>query len=262
MKTMMKVAGAFMIFCILLVGGYILMMQLQYYRIEDYLPLQTTNNPQTKLSLNETYTIMTYNLGFGAYSDDYTFFMDTGEMLDGTKTSGSHGKGLSQEAVLANIDGSLQLIQEQNCDFYFLQEVDEKATRSYGINQRSRIEETMLGYGSVFANNFHSAYLFYPFHDPHGSVEAGLLTLSRYAIDTTLRRQFPVDHSFFIKFTDLDRCFSISRLKTETAQELVLIHLHLSAYDEGGKIRSQQLALLNEVLLEEKEKNNYAIVGG
>ena len=36
----------------------------------------------------------------------------------------------------------------------------------------------------------------------------------------------------------------------------------MSAYDEGGKIRAQQLELLNAVMEEEYQAGNYVIVGG
>ena len=42
---------------------------------------------------------------------------------------------------------------------------------------------------------------------------------------------------FITKFTDLDRCFLISRLGLDNGKELVLINVHLSAYDQGGTIR-------------------------
>ena len=41
-----------------------------------------------------------------------------------------------------------------------------------------------------------------------------------------------------------------------------MINVHLSAYDDGGIYRKQQIALLNEILSLEKEKGNYVIVGG
>ena len=68
--------------------------------------------------------------------------------------------------------------------------------------------------------------------------------------------------SFPNKFFDLDRCFLITRYKVDGDRELVLINVHLSAYDEGGVYRKKQLDLLNQVLHEEKEKGNYVIVGG
>lgn len=243
-------------------AAYVIYMQIQYYRIDDFTEIDTKNPKQELLKEETSYRIMTYNIGFGAYSADYSFFMDTGEWKDGTKTVGEHARAFSKEDELANTAGSLGLLKEQGTDFIFVQEVDEKATRSYQVNQKEILEEGLAEYGSVFANNFHSAYLLYPFLEPHGSVQAGMLTFSKYQILENIRRQFPVSDAFITKFTDLDRCFLVSRLPVEGGKELVLIQVHLSAYDKGGTIRAKQLTLLNEVLEEEREKGNYVIAGG
>lgn len=256
------VLGGLLLFLALLAGGYVVYMQVQYYRIEDNQVIATENNREERIKSGRAYTLMTYNIGFGAYSDDYTFFMDTGEMKDGTKTAGTSARAKSKEEALTNTEGSVGLLKAENPDFIFVQEADEKATRSYGINQVELLKEAFPGYASAFACNFHSAYLFFPFHEPHGSVQAGMLTFGKYRISESIRRQFPVDNSFITKFTDLDRCFMVSRVPLENGKELLLINLHLSAYDEGGKIRAEQLALLNQVFEEEREKGNYVIAGG
>lgn len=264
--SLIKKIGKLLLVIVLLfaaaVAGYVIYMQVQYYRIADFTEIETQNPRQEQVKTETAYRIMTYNIGFGAYSSDYSFFMDTGEMKDGTKTVGEHARALSASEEVDNTMGSLKIIKKQDADFLFVQEADEKATRSYQVNQRQILEEELKGYASVFAKNFHSAYLFYPFLEPHGSVEAGMLTFSRYRISENIRRQFPVSNAFITKFTDLDRCFLVSRLPVEGEKELVLIQIHLSAYDEGGKIRARQLALLNEVLKEEREKGNYVIAGG
>lgn len=243
-------------------AGYVLYMQTQYYRIEDFTEIETANPKQEQVKKETPYRILTYNIGFGAYSPEYTFFMDTGEMKDGTKTVGEHARALSKEEELYNTKGSLAILKNAEADFLFVQEVDEKATRSYQVNQRELLENGLSDFASVFVKNFHSAYLFYPFLEPHGSVEAGMMLFSKYQISENVRRQFPVSDAFITKFTDLDRCFLVTRLPVQGGRELVLIQVHLSAYDEGGKIRAKQLALLNEVLQEEREKGNYVIAGG
>lgn len=247
---------------LLVVGGYVIYLQSNYYRIEDHAVLEVENNGEDVLKTGDAYSVVTYNIGFGAYGPDYSFFMDTGEMKDGTKTSGKYGKAMSLESVEAHTEGALGVIEDLDADFYLLQEVDEDADRSYHVNQKEFIKTAMTGYASVFANNFHSAYLFYPFNDPHGAVQAGLLSFSRYQISEAERRSYPVDNSFITKFTDLDRCFVQMRLPVEGGHELVLINSHMSAYDEGGTIRAQQLELLNSVMSEEYAKGNYVIVGG
>lgn len=247
---------------ILVVGGYVIYLQSNYYRIEDHAVLEVENNGENVLKTGDTYSVVTYNIGFGAYGPDYSFFMDTGEMKDGTKTSGKYGKAMSLESVETHTEGALGVIEDLDADFYLLQEVDVDADRSYHVNQKDFIKTAMAGYASVFANNFHSAYLFYPFNDPHGAVQAGLLNFSRYQISEAERRSYPVDNSFITKFTDLDRCFAQMHLPVEGGRELVLINSHMSAYDEGGTIRVQQLELLNSVMSEEYAKGNYVIVGG
>ncbi len=247
----------------LTVVGYIIYLCCQYYRIDDNLELEITNNQSEVLSLDTTYSITTYNIGFGAYSQDFDFFMDSGEMLDGTKTSGSGSRAKDEETVLTNINGAIETILSYNPDFAFFQEVDTKANRSYSINEYEMLQESFEGYSSTYASNFHSGYLFYPFTNPLGSVNSGIATFSKYNISSSVRRSFPVDEGFFQRFFDLDRCFEINRLPIEgTTAELVLINLHMSAYDEGGEIRALQLAMLFEIMEEEYAKGNYVIAGG
>ena len=134
---------------------------------------------------------------------------------------------------------------------------------SMGMFPRKQLREEMPGYASVYAENFHTANLFYPFHDPIGRTNAGILTLSRYRTDRAVRRSFPVTTNFIDKLFDLDRCFAVHYLPVaESEKELVLINLHMSAYDEGGTIRAEQLKMLNAVLAEERDKGNYVIAGG
>lgn len=247
---------------ILIAGGYIGYLLLQYDRIDDNVALEITNAQQGELATDTAYTAITYNIGFGAYNHDFSFFMDSGTMLDGTEVTGRYSRAQSEEIVMTNINGAIAVMQAENADFYLLQEVDVKSTRSYKINEADMITNTFSGYADIFACNFHSAYLFYPFSEPHGSVDSGLLTLSRYAVTSAVRRSYPVDGSFPAKFFDLDRCFEVLRIPVAGGKELVLINSHLSAYDEGGLIRAAQFQLLNTVLQQEAEKGNYVIVGG
>ncbi len=257
-----KILAGLLLLCVICAAGYVIYMQANYYRIEDEAVLETENNQKSALKGGETYTAVTYNIGFGAYGPDYSFFMDTGEMEDGTLTSGEYGKAISKESVEANTKGAVEELEKLNADFMLLQEVDVDADRSYHIDQMEQLKDHFSDYGNVFANNFHSAYLFYPFSDPHGAVDAGLLSFSRYQIGEAKRRSYPVDNSFITKFTDLDRCFAVMRLPVEGGRELVLINSHMSAYDKGGLIRAQQLELLNSVMEEEYQAGNYVIVGG
>lgn len=112
---------ASLFWCVL---GYIAYVVLNYYRIEDYKKVEGSNLQNTFLKHNGNYSIVTYNIGFGAYDQDYTFFMDSGTMLDATKVKGKQGKATSEERVVKNTEDSIEILKEQEADFYFLQEVD------------------------------------------------------------------------------------------------------------------------------------------
>ncbi len=248
---------------ILIVLGYVIYVAAQYYRIEDNAPLTIDGTAETPVETGRDYTVVSYNLGFGAYSPEYSFFMDTGEMKDGTKTSGIYAKGMNKADVEKNVKGQIDTLKTLSADFCFLQEVDESADRSYHINMRDEICKSLSGYASTYACNFHTANLLYPFNDPIGKSESGILTLSRYKMESAARRSFPVTDNFIDKLFDLDRCFSVHRLPISGSdKKLVMINLHMSAYDKGGTIRAKQLEMLNSILSAEYAAGNYVVAGG
>ncbi|MCF0207660.1 MAG: endonuclease/exonuclease/phosphatase family protein [Bacteroidales bacterium] len=242
-------------------GGYIAYLQINYYRIEDNTELEIGNQKYDTLKVGSLYSVMTYNIGFGAYDHEYSFFMDKGKMKSGEIVQGKYGKARSKESVEKNTAGAISIIEEYKPDFCIMQEVDSASTRSHFVDQKAVITKN-AEYSYNYGNNFHSGYLCYPLSDPHGSVEAGLLSLSKYHISKALRRSYPITTDFFAKFFDLDRCFVAMRIPTDNGKELVLINSHLSAYDEGGTIRKQQFEMLRDYISKEYESGNYVIVGG
>ena len=254
LKKILIVTGIILLIFALIVGGYLGYVMLQYYRYGSIVELKADKNSENiTVSLHREYSISTYNIGFGAYNHDYSFFMDEGYMKDGKYVSGKYA---------TNTSGAINTIKNLNSDFMFFQEVDKVATRSYNINQYQMLMDNFNSFSSVYASNFHSAYLLYPFNDPIGQTEAGIVTLSRYNVKSATRYKLPIDESFPSKFFDLDRCFMITRYIVSEGRELVLINVHLSAYDKGGVYRKKQLELLNKVLEEERTKGNYVIAGG
>lgn len=249
---------------VVFIGAYVIYMQIHYYRIKDYQPLSIRQklNHSNKLQTNTTYSAATYNVGFGAYNQKFSFFMDTGKMKDGTKTQGKYGKAENEAAVLQNTNGEINTMKKINADFMLFQEIDVDSSRSYHVNQVKKMSQNFANYEEIFANNFHSPYLLYPLNDPHGAVQSGLLSLSKYPVEQATRRKYPVSTSFITKFTDLDRCFTVMKIPVTNGHKLILINSHMSAYDKGGKMRVKQLKLLNSVMESEYKKGNYVIVGG
>ncbi|CAH1852641.1 endonuclease/exonuclease/phosphatase family protein [Convivina intestini] len=265
MKILKKIGigiGALVALLIILIFAYGCYMQANYYRIADHKQLTVHNNQSSQLQLGKQYTATTYNVGFGAYNHDFDFFMDTGELKDGTKVKGHRGTAISKQAVLDSTNGVIDTMKAQNADFMFFQEIDTNSTRSKHVPQVSMLEQAFNHYASTFAVNFHTAFIAVPIYDPHGIANSGLLSLSRYQIDNAERRKYPVSSSFISKFVDLDRCFSVMRMPVKDGKDLVMINSHMSAYDKGGKMRKAQMKLLNGIMEKEYQAGNYVIVGG
>ena len=236
---------------ILVVLSYLLYVVLSYHRVGDNLTLEIEGDAENIASVNTEISLLTYNIGFGAYSADYSFFMDGGE----------HSRALSKEAVLDNINGVMDVIASENCDLILLQEVDTDGTRSYHVNQKNLISEKYPRFDQVFAENYDSPYFLYPIHEPIGANKSGILTLSRFNIESSIRRSLPVENSLS-KYFDLDRAYSVSFIKTDNGKKLVIYNVHLSAYTSDGTIADDQLKMLSEDMQAQYEKGNYIIVAG
>lgn len=232
-------------------AGYFAYLMIQYSRIEDRVALEVTQNASDAVDPDREYSVVTWNLGFGAYSDDYSFFMD----------GGTESRARSEAAVRENISGAIERLKAMQTDFLLLQELDTDATRSYHVNERELVEAAFPEKSAAFAVNYHSAYLFYPFFEPHGASDAGILTLADCEIATALRRSLPVETGL-TKFLDLDRCYSVSRIPVSNGKTLCLYNLHLSAYTSDGTIANDQLEMLVADMQAEYQAGNYALAGG
>ncbi len=239
---------------------YVLILNIKSKRIGN-VDIKVCNNQEDNVEVLKEYTALTYNIGFGAYDRDYSFFMDEGVMNDGTKTKGKYGKASSKKNVEKNTEGAISVLESIDADFMMIEEVDYKSTRSYKVNQYKKICDKFSNYSSSFVSTFHTGFLPYPINDMHGVVNSGILTLSKYKMDSSKRVELPVSTKFPSKFFDLDRCLNVVRYSVGD-KELVMISAHLSAYDKGGVYRKKQLTLLNKILKEEQDKGNYVIVGG
>ena len=249
-----KVLLLIILLAILVAGGYVAYVFLTYSRIEDNLVLQPEGSVTEAAKTGEEYTIVTYNVGFGAYTPDFTFFMD----------EGTESRAESKESVEKCINGCADITLSYDPDFVLFQEVDIGSTRSYQVEQRNLINQKFAAagdYDNVFAQNYHSAYLMYPITEPHGASNSGILTESRFDITSALRRSLPIATGVK-KILDLDRCYSISRIPVEDGKELVLINQHLSAYGTDAAQGNAQLEMLFTDMKAEYEKGNYVICGG
>ncbi|WMI80660.1 endonuclease/exonuclease/phosphatase family protein [Anaerotignum sp. MB30-C6] len=247
-KKTMALVGVILIGIVI----YLLYVILSYKRIKDNQPLEINQNSTIEsIKMGEVYRVMTYNIGFGAYTPEYSFFMDGG------KSSVAESK----DKVLGCINGSAQIAKEFEPDFLLLQEVDLDATRSYHVNQKEIFDNVFSEYDNQSAIIYNSAFLFYPIWEPHGKSLSTIAVYSRYQIDSALRRSLPISEGFN-KFLDLDRCYTKSQISVENGKFLCLYNVHLSAYGNDASIRSAQIEMLVKDMEQEYKDGNYIVCGG
>ena len=260
MKKPLKIVLYVLLALVLIVLAYVIYVFASYYRVEDWQALgvvrTTCESPvpmEDAAETDVTYRISSANVGFGAYSNDYSFFMD----------GGKESRARSRQDVDENMRGEVTLIKDLSPDFALFQEIDIDGTRSWHISEDAYLGDAMEGceYDEVFAQNYDSPYLFYPLINPHGANRSGIVTLSRHPISSAVRRSLPIETSV-MKLVDLDRCYSVSRIPMANGKELVLYNLHLSAYTSDGTIATEQLQMLCADMLAEYESGNYCVAGG
>ena len=252
MKKWVKILLIVLLAVVLLAAAYVAYVFISYHRIGDQ-PLTPVQTPDTapSLSAGQAYTLVSWNIGFGAYEEDYGFFMD----------GGTESRAWSKERLTANMDAIAGYLKQQDADFYLLQEVDTDATRSYHVDEREPLYAALFDKSSVFCQNYDSPYLLYPLTKPHGASQSGLLTFAPVNIAAADRVELPVEGGF-MKLLDLDRCYSVSRIPVEGGKELVLYNLHLSAYTSDGTIATEQLKLLLADMQSEYDAGNWCVAGG
>ncbi len=250
MKKLLKVLLLLLLVLVLAVGGLF-----GFLTVTEFKPAPTEAlsffdmpaQPLPALKEGQNLRILSWNIGYAGLGAESDFFMDGGQ------NSMSADK-LTVQRYLAGIGAQLGV---GDYDMVILQEVDTDSKRTYGIN-----ETEMLSIGqSVHALNYSCPFVPIPW-PPIGKVHSGLMTSSEYRIDEAERVSLPCPFSWPLSTANLKRCLLVSRLPVEgSGKELVLVNLHLEAYDDNtGKIA--QTRQLMDLLREEYEKGNYVIAGG
>ncbi len=242
---------ALVVIAVLVAGTYVAYVFLAYSRIEDNVLLKVEGAGSGVPVTGAEYKLISFNIGFGAYEPDYGFFMD----------GGTQSRAWSYDRLVANIERIGEYLLAQNADFINLQEVDTDGTRTYHYDERVSLNAKLSAYSSVYAQNYDSPYLFYPITEPIGANRSGIISYSRFAPASSLRRSLPVE-SGVRKLLDLDRCYSVTRYALENGRELIIVNLHLSAYTADGKISDEQAEMIIADMRAEYEKGNYVVCAG
>ena len=249
MKKVLIVLACIIGVIVLAVGIFLAVFAINEYKPKDVEEVKVENAGSGTLSAGTPVSILTYNVGYGALSADQECYFDGGQTVIPE----------SEEIIKRNTEGIARILTEENADINLLQEVDRNAKRSYYIDELP-IFQKATGQSTMFATNFNVFYV--PFNKGMGKVDAGIVTMTGYKVNSATRYQLPISFSWPISMVNLKRCLLETRIPVQgTDKELVLVNLHLEAYDSGeGKVA--QTKQLMDLLSKELKAGNYVIAGG
>lgn len=257
MKRALKIILILFTIVIVFALGFILTLQIFEYRPDDITQLEiehpVADSSENYVNLDTTIKLLTFNTGYASLSQTEDFVMD----------GGSKGRMDSKAEVEANMAGISGILEREDADFYLLQEVDTDSSRSYHTNQYDYYQNA-LGTSSVLAYNYRCIFVPFPFNFSQmmGKVNSGIVTFTNYYSDSAIREQLPGSFAWPIRLAQLKRAILISRYPIDSSdKELVVINVHMSAYDDGS-MRELETQALQEVIKTEQDAGNYVIVGG
>lgn len=248
MKKVLRIVLYILLVIVLAAVGLIAWLSIAEYKPAPVEPAAKMSVSSSELlDAEESLEILSWNIGYGGLGKDSDFFMDGGKEV----------QAADEETVKAYLDGISAYLAEEDPDLLMLQEVDRDSKRTYGID-----ESALLARGeSAFAYNYSCPFVPYPM-PPIGKVNSGLLTTTDFTIAEANRIALPCPFDWPVRAANLKRCLLVSYLPIEGSdKQLVLVNLHLEAYDDGeGKLA--QTKMLLDFISSEYEKGNYVIAGG
>lgn len=242
---------------LVLAAGILALGLVGYLTVTEYSPAYAETADRGSVNRSESITdrslsLLTFNTGYGALGADADLFVDGGEGV----------LPESEELVESNMEGIESILKLAEADFVFLQEVDVDSQRSFGTNQWLKYEYGLEDYESRFALNYSCEYVPYPWKTPMGKIQSGIATYSGYDIVSATRYSQPNGFTWPTRVANLKRCLLVTRIPIEDSeQQLVLINVHMEAYDDG-EIREEQTRQLLELVKTEYAKGNFVIAGG
>ena len=107
-KRILRVVLVILGILILIVGGYFTYLMVDYHRLEPDIVLTTDNQQESEVPVGVPLKAVSYNIGFGAYIPDFTFFMD----------GGVESWARSEELCRETVQGAADYVKENDNGVY------------------------------------------------------------------------------------------------------------------------------------------------
>ena len=236
---------------LLYVSGILIINSAVNYKPETKNLDITGQDNVSDISGHNTFSILSWNIGYACLGNKSDFFYDGGKMVRPVRKDYE----LYKKDILECINAFDSL------DFILIQEIDTASTRSYGINQYAEISGCTPAHSNVFAKNYDVAYVPVPVFRPMSKVISGLAVFSQFSIASAIQVVFPENYAWPTNLFMPDRCFILTIFDLPDGRKLHIINTHNSAFDDGS-LRISQLRLLHEYMQSAYQKGDYVVAGG
>lgn len=250
LKKILKLILMFVVLGVMWIAGNLLFGTITDFKPEKEIKLAVRGKAVAQP--DSIFSFINWNIGYGGLGEKADFFYDGGKMV------------VSAEEDVDNYLAGIYNFAKSNdsVDFFFFQEVDTLARRSYRINELWGISQQLPDYAYSFAVNYDVKFVPVPYTNPMGKVVAGLASFSKFQPTSATRYGYDSNFSWPTSIYFLDRCFLVHRIALTNGKEFIAINTHNSAYDKTGELKRSEMNMLKVFVLKEFEKGNYVVVGG
>jgi endonuclease/exonuclease/phosphatase family metal-dependent hydrolase len=197
---------------------------------------------------NRQISIITWNMGYAGLGEESNFLADGGKSI----------LPPSKKIVRKNIANITNFLKQNSADIYLFQEIAKKTRLIFNLNLWQEVSQTLPTKFKV-----HSPTVKIPWLPIIGRLETGNAIFSNLPFRQVYRYNLPLEEQGFLGTFQQKYNFILTRYQLHNSPgELVIINLHLAAFDEGGNVRKKQLEKLRHTMLQEFANGNYVVVGG
>ena len=190
---------------------------------EDYATVLELNPIQAKVSQKDTFSILTYNIGY----------------LSGM--TNNTAKNRPEELFTDNLAKTISLLQEIQPDIVAFQEIDLQSNRSYFHDQVRDIGESSGFHQAALGVNWDKRYIpfpYWPISMHFGQMVSGQAVLSKFPIienhiDTLSK---PENNPFYYNAFYIERLAQTVKIQVGE-RDLFIINVHLEAFDAATRDR-------------------------
>lgn len=229
MKRLLKTLFSLVLFVLIAFAGWVYLSTYHPAAVESVVVHNASDAPI--LEPGRRLKILSWNVQFMAGNENNHFFYDDGP--DPWPDVDTVDRVTRQVA---------RFIEQQDPDVVLLQEVDDVATRTHLKDQAQALLQQLPQYTS-HVETFYWKAAYVPHPAIRGRVGMKLVVLSKYAIRDATRRALSAitTDDIVTRQFNLKRAMLEVRLPVESADELVLINTHLSAFAQGSDTMARQI---------------------